>query len=108
MYCPTWLSIWTPAAKVERFVTQARITLSPPIYSLGHFALVHQLQDVLLSTAKASGVPGRVVSLSSSAHFGPYPGKEPVKGEADIDSAAGYAAWQAYGQSKLCNVLLAR
>ncbi|GBF90638.1 hypothetical protein Rsub_03210 [Raphidocelis subcapitata] len=74
---------------------------------LGHFALVRHLEDALLSTARASGVPGRVVSLSSSAHFGPY-AAEPIRSEADIDSEAGYSPWQAYGQSKLCNVLLAR
>jgi hypothetical protein len=78
-----------------------------PLHSLGHFALVHHLQDTLLSTARASGQPGRVVSLSSSAHFGPY-SPSPIRPEAEIDSKQGYSPWPAYGQSKLCNVLLAR
>lgn len=47
------------------------------------------------------------MSLSSSAHFGPYAPK-PIRSEAEIDAEAGYGAWAAYGQSKLCNVLLAR
>ena len=76
-------------------------------HSLGHFALVHHLQDVLLETARASGKPGRVISLSSSAHFGPYM-PTPIRPEGEIDSKQGYSAWPAYGQSKLCNVLLAR
>jgi NAD(P)-dependent dehydrogenase (short-subunit alcohol dehydrogenase family) len=76
--------------------------------SLGHFALVRHLQDALVDTARASGAPGRVVVLASSAHFGPYPDPKPVRDEAAIDSPEGYSAWAAYGQSKLCNVLFAR
>lgn len=47
------------------------------------------------------------MSLSSSAHFGPYV-PDPLRAEGDIDSPEGYSPWPAYGQSKLCNVLLAR
>ncbi len=79
----------------------------PPNPSLGHFLLVRLLEPALLATARACGSPSRVVSLSSSAHFGPYMPKA-IREEADIDKEEGYAAWAAYGQSKLCNVLLAR
>ncbi|KAI8473320.1 MAG: short-chain dehydrogenase/reductase family protein [Monoraphidium minutum] len=74
---------------------------------LGHHALVHHLQPALEATAAASGEPGRVIVLSSSAHFGPYM-PEGVRQEDTIDSPEGYSQWGSYGQSKLCNALFAR
>jgi NAD(P)-dependent dehydrogenase (short-subunit alcohol dehydrogenase family) len=76
---------------------------------LGHFLLVDLLKPALVSSAAAAGAPGRVVVLSSAAHFNPYAKKQggPVRLDA-IDKAEGYTNWGAYGQSKLCNVLFTR
>jgi NAD(P)-dependent dehydrogenase (short-subunit alcohol dehydrogenase family) len=76
---------------------------------LGHFLLVDLLKPALVSSAAAAGAPGRVVVLSSAAHFNPYNKKQggPVRLDA-IDSPEGYTPWGAYGQSKLCNVLFTR
>jgi WW domain-containing oxidoreductase len=48
---------------------------------------------------------GRVVTVSSRAHFRAYP--EGVRLD-DLSASRGYDASGAYGQSKLCNLLLAR
>ena len=65
---------------------------------VGHFMLVTGLFDLLAPD-------GRVVMLSSAAHTGaPRVGIEfdNLSGERD------YAAWRAYGQAKLANLLFAR
>lgn len=64
---------------------------------MGHFVLVTGLLDRL---AKA----GRVVMLSSGAHFYAKEGMEldNLSGEADYDP------WRMYGRSKLANILFAR
>lgn len=87
-------------------------TLSPDGYEmqfatnhLGHFALTKQLLDHMKKGAKDSGVPSRVVSVSSTAHRYPY--KEGVRFET-LQSPEGYSAVRSYGQSKLCNILFAR
>jgi WW domain-containing oxidoreductase len=76
---------------------------------LGHFLLVDLLKPALVSSAAAAGAPGRVVVLSSAAHFNPYGPEEggPVRLDR-IDKPEGYTPWRAYGQSKLCNVLFTR
>jgi WW domain-containing oxidoreductase len=65
---------------------------------VGHFILVTGLLDRL-----ADG--GRVVMLSSRAH-------EMAPGEGirfdDLSGQQGYQAWQAYGQSKMANLLFAK
>ena len=65
---------------------------------IGHFMLVTGLLDALSPR-------GRVVMLSSSAHR-----QAPAAGiEFDnLDGRKGYAAWRAYGQSKLANLLFAK
>jgi NAD(P)-dependent dehydrogenase (short-subunit alcohol dehydrogenase family) len=65
---------------------------------VGHFLLVTGLVDRLADD-------GRVVMLSSSAHTKTYP--EGIRFD-DLGAAHGYAAWGAYGQSKLANLLFAR
>jgi WW domain-containing oxidoreductase len=76
---------------------------------LGHFMLVNELLPVLSDTGAKAGSKSRVVVLSSAAHFYPYKKANggPVRFD-KIDSEEGYTAWEAYGQSKLCNVLFAR
>jgi NAD(P)-dependent dehydrogenase (short-subunit alcohol dehydrogenase family) len=65
---------------------------------VGHFMLVTGLLEHLAGT-------GRVVVVSSSAHR-----RAPRAGiELDnLDGAAGYRPWTAYGQSKLANLLFAK
>lgn len=65
---------------------------------VGHFLFVTGLIDTLAED-------GRVVMLSSGAHRGaPKAGIELD----NLDGAKGYAAWKAYGQSKLANLLFAK
>lgn len=61
---------------------------------LGHFALTGRLLPLLLARPAA-----RVVTVSSLAHRGASIDFE------DLDSATAYLPWQAYGRSKLANVL---
>lgn len=65
---------------------------------IGHFMLVTGLVDQLSDA-------GRVVMLSSSAHrAAPRVGID----FDNLDGARGYAAWSAYGRSKLANLLFAK
>jgi NAD(P)-dependent dehydrogenase (short-subunit alcohol dehydrogenase family) len=63
---------------------------------LGHYALVNQLWPAL-----ATGGGARVVAVSSGAH-----GITGIRWD-DLHFARGYDRWQAYGQSKTANALLA-
>jgi NAD(P)-dependent dehydrogenase (short-subunit alcohol dehydrogenase family) len=65
---------------------------------VGHFILVTGLLDALAPD-------GRVVMLSSEGHRWTYP--EGLRLD-DLGAERGYAAWSAYGQSKLSNLLFAR
>ncbi|HBU48722.1 MAG TPA: short-chain dehydrogenase/reductase SDR [Myxococcales bacterium] len=65
---------------------------------LGHFLLVTELLDRLHPE-------GRVVVLSSVAHKDTY--REGLRLR-DLDAAHKYHRWQAYGQSKLANILFVR
>jgi WW domain-containing oxidoreductase len=65
---------------------------------IGHFLLVTGLLELL-------GEQGRVVVLSSAAH------RHTPRGGIDFDNLSGergYVPWEAYGRSKLANVLFAR
>jgi WW domain-containing oxidoreductase len=65
---------------------------------IGHFLLVTSLLDML-------GEQGRVVVLSSAAH------RAAPSAGIDFDNLSGergYVPWQAYGQSKLANILFAK
>eukprot|EP01049_Picozoa_sp_SAG25_P002642 SAG25_NODE_141_length_14084_cov_356.219148_4_plen_353_part_00 len=72
---------------------------------LGHFALVTALLDKLKASA-----PARIVTVSSKAHQWTYTGG--IRSlftehfAAAIDSEEEYDPWAAYGQSKLCNLLM--
>lgn len=65
---------------------------------LAPFLLTHLLRDRLLAAKQ-----GRIVTVSSSAHF---------RGRIDFDDLqrerGGYSSWEAYAQSKLANVLFTR
>lgn len=67
----------------------------------GHFYLVKLLKEKMLATPNTAG---RIVVLSSSAH---NMGKVDPS---DLHYTRGrkYAAWEAYGQSKLANMLFAK
>ena len=75
---------------------------------VGHAALTWRLMPLLLETAtadeKREGTEGgavRVVTVASSAHqFGRVD-------FADLNRERSYSAWDAYGQSKLANILFA-
>lgn len=72
---------------------------------LGHFALA----TALLGKLKASA-PARIVTVSSKAHRWTYDGG--IRGlytehfHASINDEGEYEPWVAYGQSKLCNLLM--
>lgn len=67
----------------------------------GHFYLTQLLKEKLLTTPDTAG---RVVVLSSSAH---NMGKI-VPSDLHYTKGRTYKAWEAYGQSKLANMLFAK
>ncbi|XP_077217581.1 short-chain dehydrogenase TIC 32 B, chloroplastic-like [Tasmannia lanceolata] len=69
---------------------------------LGHFFLTNLLLDKMKSTAKFSGIEGRIVNLSSIAHVLTY--EEVIRFD-KINDQSGYSDKKAYGQSKLANIL---
>ncbi|CAE7526298.1 unnamed protein product [Symbiodinium natans] len=71
---------------------------------LGHFLLANLLLDRMAAAASPRD-PGRIISLSSSAHLIPSPLQ--TGDLSDLQSAKKYTPWQAYGQAKLCNLLFA-
>ncbi len=69
------------------------------INHLGHFLFTNQLLDAVTAAPK-----GRIVMLSSCAHFGaPEVGID----FDNLDGSKSYAPWVAYGRSKLANGLFA-
>ncbi|KAE8099435.1 hypothetical protein FH972_017418 [Carpinus fangiana] len=69
---------------------------------LGHFFLSNLLLEKMKRTARATGVEGRIVNLSSIAHVHTY--KHGIRFE-KINDRLGYSDKRAYGQSKLANIL---
>lgn len=72
---------------------------------LGHFLLTNLLLDKMKSTAKETGIEGRIVNLSSIAHLNTYKEGILFDGLNDKDK---YNDKKAYGQSKLANILHAK
>ncbi|KAL8152690.1 hypothetical protein V2J09_010450 [Rumex salicifolius] len=69
---------------------------------LGHFLLTNLLLDKMKETAKATGIEGRIVNLSSIAYQYTY--EEGIRFDR-INDEASYSDKKAYGQSKLANIL---
>ncbi|MCD7458313.1 Short-chain dehydrogenase TIC 32 B, chloroplastic [Datura stramonium] len=69
---------------------------------IGHFYLTNLLLDKMKETAKSTGIQGRIVNLSSLAHLFTY--KEGIRFD-KINDKNSYHDKQAYGQSKLANLL---
>ncbi|CAL5420107.1 unnamed protein product [Camellia sinensis] len=69
---------------------------------LGHFLLTNLLLDKMKDTARATGIEGRIVNLSSIAHLHTYEKGIQFDKINDQDS---YSDKKAYGQSKLANIL---
>ncbi|URD82873.1 PPR repeat [Musa troglodytarum] len=60
---------------------------------IGHFQLTNLLLEKMKSTARKTGIEGRIVNLSSVAHIYTY------------EDGIRYSGKKAYGQSKLANIL---
>ncbi|PWA93333.1 glucose/ribitol dehydrogenase [Artemisia annua] len=71
---------------------------------VGNFYLTSLLLDIMRTTAKKSGIAGRVVIVSSEAHKVTY--KEGIRFN-KINDKQSYNALYAYGQSKLATILFA-
>ncbi|KAJ7972528.1 Short-chain dehydrogenase TIC 32, chloroplastic [Quillaja saponaria] len=69
---------------------------------LGHFLLTNLLLDKMKNTARATGIEGRIVNLSSIAHLHTY--EDGIQFD-KINDEIGYSDKKAYGQSKLANIL---
>ncbi|XP_061341426.1 short-chain dehydrogenase TIC 32 B, chloroplastic-like isoform X2 [Gastrolobium bilobum] len=69
---------------------------------LGHFLLTNLLLDKMKRTAKATGIEGRIINLSSIAHNFTY--RKGIRFD-KINDQTGYFNKKAYGQSKLANIL---
>ncbi|KAG4913319.1 hypothetical protein AAZX31_19G158600 [Glycine max] len=69
---------------------------------LGHFHLTNLLLDKMQQTAKATGIEGRIINLSSIAHNYTY--RKGIRFN-KINERKGYGNKKAYGQSKLANIL---
>ncbi|XP_038989017.1 short-chain dehydrogenase TIC 32 B, chloroplastic-like isoform X2 [Phoenix dactylifera] len=69
---------------------------------LGHFLLTNLLLEKMKSTARKTGIEGRIVNLSSIAHLHSY--DEGIRFD-NLNDSDGYSDKKAYGQSKLANIL---
>ncbi|XP_024990318.1 short-chain dehydrogenase TIC 32, chloroplastic-like [Cynara cardunculus var. scolymus] len=69
---------------------------------LGHFLLTVLLLDNMKKTARKSKKEGRIVNVSSEAHRFTYP--EGIRFD-KMNDEKHYSKYQAYGQSKLANIL---
>jgi NAD(P)-dependent dehydrogenase (short-subunit alcohol dehydrogenase family) len=80
-----------------RHVTEDNLELTFAVNHMAYFVLANALRDRLIA-----GAPARVVNTASNAHKGRRLDFE------DLQLARGYSAGNAYGRSKLCNILFTR
>ncbi|KAF3774454.1 Short-chain dehydrogenase [Nymphaea thermarum] len=73
--------------------------------NVGHFLLTNLLLDKMKATTRESGIEGRIVIVASQTHSRAY--KFGVQFE-DINNPSRYGRFEAYGQSKLANILHAK
>jgi len=79
---------------IKRILTSDGYEMTFALNHLGYFLLTNLLLDVLKASA-----PSRVINVASAAHYRENLDFENLQGE------KGYKGLQAYGQSKLANVL---
>lgn len=83
----------------ERAVTDDGVELTFAVNHLGPFLLTELLMPRLLESARAAGIPSRVINVASIAH---------TRGRIHVDDLSLAGAWTgyaAYAQSKLANVM---
>ncbi|XP_042022371.1 short-chain dehydrogenase TIC 32, chloroplastic-like [Salvia splendens] len=83
-------------------LSQDNIEMQFATNHLGHFLLTNLLLENMKKTASESGKEGRIVIVSSEAHWYTY--REGIRFDKINDSSSYNSIW-AYGQSKLANVL---
>ncbi|PKI54009.1 hypothetical protein CRG98_025620 [Punica granatum] len=86
-------------------LSQDNIELQFATNHLGHFLLTNLLLETMRKTSVESNREGRIVNLSSEAHRFTY--REGIRFD-KINSEPEYNSIQAYGQSKLANILHAK
>ncbi|XP_056174213.1 short-chain dehydrogenase TIC 32, chloroplastic-like isoform X2 [Syzygium oleosum] len=69
---------------------------------IGHFLLTNLLLETMKKTSRESNTEGRIVNLSSEGHRFAY--REGIRFD-KINNESEYSSMQAYGQSKLANIL---
>lgn len=85
----------------NRELTDAGFEKQIGVNHFGHFYLTKLLQEKMMSTPNTAG---RIVVLSSVAHnMGNV-----IVSDLHYTNGRKYAAWEAYGQSKLANLLFAK
>ncbi|KAJ6712486.1 putative proteinD(P)-BINDING ROSSMANN-FOLD PROTEIN [Salix purpurea] len=83
-------------------LSQDNIEMQFATNHVGHFLLTELLLDTMKKSATESNREGRIVIISSDAHHFTYRGG--IRFD-KINDESGYNSIQAYGQSKLANVL---
>lgn len=83
------------------------LELHMAVNHFGHFALVQELENLVVATAAKIQAPTTIVVLSSCAHFSSYPEGVRLSLE-ELNDPATFSGSASYGQSKLANVLFAQ
>jgi len=83
-----------------RMLTEDGLEMQLGTNHFGHMYLTLLLKDKLIESK-----PSRVVCVSSMAHHYSYSGGIKLD---DLNQEHGYSRWNAYGQSKLANILFAK
>ncbi|XP_030537201.1 short-chain dehydrogenase TIC 32, chloroplastic-like [Rhodamnia argentea] len=83
-------------------LSQDNIELQFATNHIGHFLLTNLLLETMKKTSQESNAEGRIVNVSSVSHRSAY--REGIHFE-KINNESEYNAMQAYGQTKLANIL---